>query len=263
MIKGKYKRIVAYGCSFTAGDELPDAEVLGMREEDVDSLKRSGITRAELYGRKHADAVRAGKNLTWVRWLADKYQVPYSNRSVGGGSIEQMIFRIERDYRIGKVSDDDLVLVGLTSMYRWFQFDNNGAEHSWVFSYSLDKTSEMNDALVKYYVNDYNIIWRYYSLLNYLQMLSEKHSNIKMVHAISPFSCEKEFIVDNNKLDVNFKKMIDSFEITNIINKNWGMGDLYSHIPKEESTHGWGHPKIKYQKEFANLLYHLIEAEDD
>lgn len=263
MIKGKYKRIVAYGCSFTAGDELPDAQILGISEDEIDTLKRSGISRRDLYGKYDPEIIKLGKTLSWVRWLSDRYGVDYSNRAQGGGSLPQMVFRIERDLRIGNIREDDLVLVGLTSMYRWFQFDNKGNEHSWVLSYSLDKTAKFNDALVNYYVNDYNIVWLYYYNLNYLQMLSERHPNIKMIHAISPFSSEKEFLIDNTQLKDDFKRTIDSFEIKNIINKKSGMADLYSHLSKEEATHGWGHPKIIYQKEFANLLYNLIEYQDD
>ena len=38
MIKLPYNRIISYGCSFTAGSELGDAEVLGMTEEEMRKL---------------------------------------------------------------------------------------------------------------------------------------------------------------------------------------------------------------------------------
>ena len=110
MINGKYKRLVVYGCSFTAGDELADALVLGMTEDEVDLLKRSGMSRQELYGKLHNECIRAGKTLTWARWLADHYNVPYSNRARGGGSLQQMVYRIERDYHNGITHEDDLVI---------------------------------------------------------------------------------------------------------------------------------------------------------
>lgn len=259
MIKGKYNRIVAYGCSFTAGDELADAQVLGIPENEIDELKRSGLTRKELYGRQRTDINDVSKTLSWVRWLADRYNVAYSNRAVGGGSIQQMVFRLERDLRLGHINDDDLVLVGLTSMYRWFQFDREGHELSWVFAYTKD-AHDLNDKLVEYYVNEYNIIWQYYMHMNYLEMLAEKYDNIKILHAISPFSEEKEFNIRNKKMKHDFKTFIDSFKFKSLLNEKYGMGQLYTHLPKKEATHGWGHPKVKYQKEFANLLYSWIEA---
>lgn len=261
MIKGKYKRIVAYGCSFTAGDELGDHHALGMTEEEVDSLKRSGMRRRELYGSAQIEkrAADIGKDLSWVRWLSEKYSVPYSNRAKAGGSIQQMVYRIERDYRTGLIHEDDLVLVGTTSMYRWFQFHHSGKEMTWVFHHPIHETTAFNDVLVQNYVNDYNILWNYYLHLNYLEMLSKEKSNIKLFHALSPFSQERDFNIEAEKLQPNFRTTIDSFEFTCFLNYDRGLAQVYSHIPPEEATHGWGHPKLKYQKEFANLLYSWIE----
>lgn len=261
MIKGKYKRILAYGCSFTAGDELGDGLALGMSDEEVDSLKRSGITRRELYGNDkiEAKAAKIGKDLSWVRWLSEKYSVPYSNRAVAGGSIQQMVFRIERDFRTGLIDDDDLVLVGITSMYRWFQFHEIGKEMTWVFGHPIKTTSKFNSILIENYVNDYNILWFYHMHLNYLEMLSKEKTNIKLFHALAPFSTEKHFNMEVEKLESSFRKTIDSFKFTCFLNFDKGLAELYSHIPPEEATHGWGHPKLKYQKEFANLLHAWIE----
>lgn len=263
MIKGKYKRIVAYGCSFTAGDELGDAEGLGLPEETVDSLKRSGVPRRELYGNGtiESNCGKIGRKLSWVRWLSEKYGVDYSNRGHPGGSLPQMVYRIERDYRTGMIQDDDLVLVGLTSMYRWFQFDGSGKELSWVFGHPIKDVSEYNKVLIQKYVNPYNIYWNYHLYLNYLNMLCERKKNLKLFHGMTAFSKERHFfdIENNTKLEESFSKTIESFKFDGLLNAKYGMADIYSHLPLEEATHGWNHPKVKYHKEFANLLYAWIE----
>lgn len=261
MIKGKYKKIVAYGCSFTAGDELGDAEGLGMTEDEVDTLKRSGITRRQLYGSSSIElrCGELGRHQSWVRWLSEKYSVPYSNRAVAGGSLQQMVFRIERDYRTGLIKDDDLVLVGVTSMFRWFQFNHSGKELTWVFGYPIGNIDQYNNVLIENYVNDYNILWTYYMHLNYLEMLSKQRNNIKLFHALAPFSRERSFTIKDENLEPSFRETIDSFKFTSFLNFDHGLAEVYSHLPPEEVTHGYGHPKVDIHKEFANLLYAWIE----
>lgn len=261
MIKGKYKRIVAYGCSFTAGDELGDSQGLGIPEEKLDALKRSGTPRSQLHGNFaiRETCIKLGKELTWVRWLSDKYSIPYSNRAHAGGSLPQMVFRIERDYRTGLIKDDDLVLVGVTSMYRWFQFSEDGKEMTWVLGNAYKQIEEFNNSLIKHYINDYNILWNYHLNLNYLEFLAKEKQNIKLFHALAPFSQEKTFNIKEETLRTDFRNMINSFKFTSFLDPEKGLAQLYSHIPEEEATHGYGHPKVKYQKEFANLLYAWIE----
>ena len=269
MIKGKYKRLVAYGCSFTAGDELADSQVLGIPEEEVDALKRAGISREELYGKLRSrtdEVLEINKTLAWPRWFADYYGVPYSNRARPGGSIQQMLYRLERDLANNLIDPDDLVIIGLTSMYRWFQFDEKGNELSWVFTKAFGAKGrflKFNESLVENYVHEYNIIWQYYLCLNYLQMLADRHPNIKLVHAISPFSYEKDFVAGNNKLRKEFMKTIESMKFPALLNEKYGMAQLYDHLDTEKSTHGYGHPKIQFQKQFAWLVVNWIEMLDD
>ena len=265
MINGKYKRLVVYGCSFTAGDELADSIVLGMTEDEVDLLKRSGMPREELYGKLHHECIRVGKTLTWARWVADHYNVPYSNRAQGGGSLQQMVYRMERDYYNGVTHEDDLVIVGLTSMFRWFQFSNKGQEMSWVFSSEMCGMPQLNESLVEYYVTPQNIIWNYHLYLNYMQMLADKRKNIFAVNAIAPFSSEIAFTssLQDAKLSKDFTKTLDGFEYPFLLNPKYGMGQIYAHLPKEEATHGYGHPKVKYHKEFAKLVAEWIDRLND
>jgi hypothetical protein len=216
MIDGKYKRLIAYGCSFTAGDELADAIVLGMDEEEVDTLKRAGATRKDLYGDLRNKIEEHGKTLTWVRFVADHFGVPYSNRAVGGGSIQQMVYRIERDYANGLIDEDDLVIVGVTSMFRWFQFDYTGHQMSWVFSFKSSGIPGLNRQLEQHYINDYNILWTYFVNLNYLQKLATERKNIKIVHALKPFSRELGYM-EPADLKEDFKKLIGSFQFPDIL----------------------------------------------
>jgi hypothetical protein len=260
MINSKYKRLVVYGCSFTAGEETGDEKVLGMPHEEIDELKRNGMTRAELYGKGklNDECTRVSKTLAWPRWLADIFNVPYSNRAYGGGSLQQMVYRIERDYHNGLTNDDDLVLVGLTSMYRWFHMNHAGNEHSWVFNTTTKHKNPLYDELVEYYVNPYNICWEYHKCLTYMQMLSEKRKNIWAINAISPYSVE--YTHDLSKLNKDFTKTINNMSINYpfILQPEYGMTDIYKHLPTEEVTHGWGHPKVKYHQEYAKILAEVI-----
>jgi hypothetical protein len=261
MINGKYKRIIAYGCSFTAGDELADATVLGMPEEEVDEMKRSGATRQQLYGGLRKQIESHGKTLSWVRWVADHFGVPYSNRAIGGGSIQQMVYRIERDYHNGLIDDDDLVIVGVTSMFRWFQFDYTGHEMSWVFSFYESGIPKLTRELAENYINDYNILWVYHLHMNYLQKLADERKNIKLVHAIKAFSREKGYM-ESADLIPDFEKTLSSFEYPAVLIP-YGISDLTAHLQHEQVTHGWGHPKIEFHKQYAKLIIDKLESLDD
>lgn len=265
MINNKYKRLVVYGCSFTAGDELGDASVLGIPEDELDLLKRNGISRKELYGKLYPKIFEVGKTLTWARWVSDHYNVPYSNRAVNGGSLQQMAYRIERDYYNGVTNEDDLVMVGLTSMFRWFQFSEHGNEMSWVFNTEFAGIPKFNESLVEHYVTQQNILWNFHFNLNYMQMLAEKRKNIFAINVITPLfnGVEYKSLEENTLLPPEFNKTIDGFQYPFLLNPKYGMDQMFKHLPSNEASHGFGHPKVKYHKEFAKLIVEMIDRLDD
>jgi len=92
-----FNKIIAYGCSFTAGQELGDAEILGKTHDEVDRLKAEyGLgdkAYRKVYGGLAREAEAHGKTLAWPSQLAKKVNIPCSNRAVNGSNISNVMFR--------------------------------------------------------------------------------------------------------------------------------------------------------------------------
>lgn len=139
----KYRRLVAYGCSFTSAEETSEFEILGKYTKydnvrDFDRMKASLPKQDNL---EYKEAVTESFQVTldqvnwatvrdtlessnfknsYVRFLADAAGIPWVNRAQGGGTYEQMIYRILHDFFKGELCKDDLVTVGTTTPQRFF-----------------------------------------------------------------------------------------------------------------------------------------------
>jgi hypothetical protein len=120
----KYNRLVAYGCSHTAGSETQDEDYV----PDADNIKKNiGISKFMLqYHKVIGDNINgyadAGKRRSYVKHLADKLGLPYSNRADSGSSLAQQIYRLEQDLANNNILDSDLIIIGITSKDRLLTF---------------------------------------------------------------------------------------------------------------------------------------------
>ena len=104
--QSKIKRIVAYGCSFTAATETAEAEVWGISEEELNSLKEKYPYAGDEYRKIEKEAsLKIEKDyLTWldmkqtreyhnsyIKFLADKIGVPWVNNARPGCSNKNSI----------------------------------------------------------------------------------------------------------------------------------------------------------------------------
>jgi hypothetical protein len=127
----KINRIVAYGCSYTAGDELMDHVVMGVTFEKCNDIKQQYLDTysrncAISYFRKDFKKIshyqNAYRNRTWAAQLAKRLNINFENRAVNGSGPDEHYFRIYNDLVNGLINDSDLILVGLTSMDRIIDF---------------------------------------------------------------------------------------------------------------------------------------------
>lgn len=293
----KIERVVAYGCSFTAGEESGDHEVYGIDEEELDAKKRAGYSLQkpsdeyiefkkkflkEKYNGKVTDLnaalLSAGKKNSYVRFIADSLEVPYSNRAVPGGSLSQMIFRLERDIYDNEVKEGDLVILGLTSSARFFRLmdivDNRHVlykEYSGVIGSTGLLSQEDINFLLKWDANRINIIWDYYVSLHHLLMLSEKY-NDKFKMILIPVLCsiglEVKIALDNlepdiNKINPSVKILFDMcsslIEHPNYLQNCFTMPFFQNTILKDKGNnnlmHGRRHPKKELHEKYAEYLY--------
>lgn len=165
MSKIKFNRIVAYGCSYTAGDESTDWDCDVMRYNkymtvsEIDRLKTSLSLfdfyekycpfdfwqRAQIY-RKHSYASQ----------LANMFSASIDNRAHSGNSNWSTIVNIENDIVKGNIHSNDLVLIGMTTGHRQFWPDPfeyakpDGFNHI----FSIQPNSK-NNFLLKYYDKEF------------------------------------------------------------------------------------------------------------
>ena len=124
-------RIIAYGCSYTAGDEIMDHIALDISFEECNQLKREYLQKNEK-SPNHTGKFKKYVNIAWNNplhqkssWagqLANLMNLPFENRAINGSGLDEQYFRIYNDYTQGLILDTDLVLVGLTSMNRMIDF---------------------------------------------------------------------------------------------------------------------------------------------
>lgn len=111
-----------------------DHIILGMSFEECNLLKKETLNRA----RTKIDAISSfrdkldytrstslNRNSSWAAQLARYLDVDFENRAVNGSGLDDQYLRIRSDIREGKITNCDLVLVGLTTMNRMPDFRPN------------------------------------------------------------------------------------------------------------------------------------------
>lgn len=127
----KFKRLVAYGCSYTQGDELLD-ETYVPGANDIKKFQGREIwwkTLLDAYpGLDKQEYNERCKSHAWPRHLADRMGIPWVNRACPGNSNHNMIYNIDRDLVNGDILDTDLVILGITSPNRFILIDHEGRD---------------------------------------------------------------------------------------------------------------------------------------
>lgn len=284
----EFDRIVAYGCSMTAADEALDhvfIDRLSERDMELTKLNSGGVWSADWYSEyltpkycsdktmfvdnswNFAEQVRRTREVSWVRWLADKFGVPYLNRAIGGAGIEYNIYCYEQDLSAGIIKKTDLVLFGLTTPHRWFWLDDNGNPKHPLLGHSYNWPSEKFYKEYLIYVgNDYQNYWDYYSSIKYIDMLSSCSNNqIKSLFVTVNYNNLLNFASNKDILNENFIKIIESISnMQSIIKMDYHFKSYELDQARKEpnpSYCGFGHPKISEHKIMAENLYKYIADE--
>lgn len=260
----KFNRVVAYGCSYTVGQELPDHEILNLSEDEVDTIKRNlGVSRFySKYKRKIPSKLKRKENeLSWARWFSDELGVDYANRAQSGSSVQWSIYKIESDLASGFLKDTDLIVVGLTTVDRWFYLDKTcwprtpllgWPTHEW-------KTQEFYHEFITHAATDYTLFYNYYQSVKYLDMLSKNLGNRLIqqftVDTFSNYVSLSSKKIQNSPL-VEMTKQLLNFE--SIVDPEFSFKSLITDFEKD--SHGFSHPKLRLHKLFANKLAEKLLA---
>lgn len=191
-------RIIAYGCSWTTGQELLDHVHMGMSFNECNDIKamyiKNGKTLENMkmfndhYDIENPINVERNQKASWVGQLASMMDKPLINKAIGGSSLDYAYFTIFNDYRSGVILPTDLVLVGLTSIFRTILFRNHFNAEG-VSSLQLGNLDGTNDRSLIELFNDDFVVFQYFKTLHSLYTLSTQFTiRIQpMVKDINPF----------------------------------------------------------------------------
>ena len=285
MTKLPYNRIISYGCSFTAGAELGDTEVLGMTEEEMRKLvKKHSLQGAGDLWQFLRDCMKLSSsdadellekinnhNLTksWPNFIAKYFDVPLVNRAISGSSLSHTVSSILTDLHNSDIKDTDLILVGLTSPSRWFQYKDDGTlvygvvGHHWINSAGFDPLYQQQ--VEQHFFNNHNMFYNYCKDIAFLSLLSDKlNGRIKLCYALTNEKRFREFYREELKqqhFNDHFNMCFDIAKLSNhflsetdCLWPNGGAADIDS-----PTHHIFGHPRVQFHEQFANALIKKLE----
>lgn len=252
-------RLVAYGCSFTAGDELCEHEVL----PDADIIKRgkdSGEFTKILWNsaeRKAIDDMYARqRQIAYPGIIANKLGIKLDNRAKPGNSIEGILLNIISDITTSSINQTDLVVIGLTHVDRIVHLRGNDLYYVHLGHPSTWPTLKSYEQIINHYNNE-TLFFHYYVTLNSL---------IKICHENFPGrffivkSCHWRNLEIPDNISDKFKKSITYLKTSSetgtqlILDKS-----LYDFIDNYNAeVHGLGHPNHGVHVKFAEYLYPQI-----
>lgn len=185
----KFDRVLAYGCSWTAGDEILDHEIIGMSFSECNRLKSLHSTNDfnEKYNINKLSDIN--RNASWAARLAKLMGKPFENRAVGGSCMDHIYYNIYIDMLKNNIGPRDLVLVGLTSPNRFLQFAHYRPQ-STLLGYPPHWKDEATLKLFTTICDDNYIVFSYFKTVASLDALKDR-INIRIQPAsggISPNS---------------------------------------------------------------------------
>jgi len=239
-----FDRIVAYGCSLTAGMELADSDILDI--PNIDEYKKSlGVTKwLDLLHKKLPlnEVLKLENNLAWPKYVADYFNVDYVNRAVYGSNGESSIWYVEQDIASGFLKDTDLILVGQTEPTRYFWLtDHNTPMHGCMGGSDDRWPSPLFHKEFIRFANPHHLMHRWLTDIKYLDMLSKTLGGRIL----------QQFCYDTYKLELY--SLIDSeFSFNSFVDWN-----------NSTQVHGFSHPRKDMQKYFASRVIDRLTQTDN
>jgi len=269
----KYLRLLAYGCSHTAGAETQDEDYV----PGADKIKKEvGYMKFMLdydpiFSKNKEAYINSGKKKSYIRHLADHLQLPYDNRAVSGSGLPEQIYQIESDLVSENIKDTDLIIIGITGKERILKFEDDKAG-TILLAYTSTYPKNLQNSqkeFIEYYEDR---ITTFQSLMHYQYFLNLANTRLK--NQIYFVFCNTWAMM----LDYNFKgvqELPDSFKFVmrrlhnDFKNSKYTLSDcdLYHYsivnnsYDDNSNFHGGNHVKENVHKLFADHLYKkLLES---
>lgn len=254
-------RVVAYGCSWTAGSELLDHVHMNMTFDECNIIKSTYVKNGrslenmqkfiERYDINSPINIARNHASSWAGQLATLLGKPFENRAMGGTGLDQIYLTLFNDYLSGKILPTDLVLVGLTSAYRLIKFSGNK-----VSTLLAGHNITSDDKLFVEVFNDDFAVFQYYKTLGLLANLKSK-INIRLqpvIYGLNPSSSYFTFDLKHVKpyVDHVWNEAQDVLILANDFLEDY----IVDGIPRKC---GFFHQPIESHTELANKIYNQVK----
>ena len=264
----KYTRLVAYGCSFTAGTELVDHLFYNSSEDQLDEKKRNDskyfdisnfldnqtLQKVRLEEKKHSYAAHIANNL----------DLQLVNNGIVGASNDYMIYCYERDRATGKLFDTDLILFGLTSNSRWFFIDNDGNPCRPMLGYPHPYTEWRSAKLYKHFINTCgnpnNLLYNQIRSIKYIDAIHSTNKNVMAANLHSSLYDQFNWSHREDKLSKDIIDIYTSQPTYECIIDNDISFDSLVDWNNKSHYHGGMHPKEKFHIQLADHLSKIMIA---
>ena len=249
----KFNSILAFGCSYTAGWETRDHEIMNITDEECDEIKRASegpqsfirlMLGVDIHGISYTGS--------YIKFLADHFGVEWKNYAFAGSSLDFSVYEIERLRNENKITDNDLIVVGLPCPNRLFYLKESehdtpiqlqmSTQHAW-------PTEDFYHTYATEIGSGKNLIWRYYQQLQHLLMLNEKLNNRIIMLPMSNSFAEWAEWLDPKE---DWTKRIN--EINFSVPFKFDVIDKF-HKSTDTDCHGFLHPKLHHHEEFAKKIH--------
>jgi hypothetical protein len=262
-MKPNITRILAYGCSYTTGDEIMDHVTMNVSFDECNKIKRRYIQNdnsldAKIKFKNDHNIWTTDKELnynhTWVAYLARHLNLPFKNKAMNGSSLDQIYFSIYRDLVNGLILETDIVLVGLTSPFRIIDF-RNVIEVKTVLPHHLNQDKVGSKMLVDLFNDDFSL-FQYYKIVESLHNLNSKiNIRLQPMEPIPPL----ERATGGYKL-IHTRSVCQSMQTSSL--PSMLLPKEYLKLPiidGKEKRCEYGHPPLESHIELAEKIYNQIE----
>ena len=252
------KRVVAYGCSYTAGAELADEDFI----KDADAIKRKiGLPKFNIQYSKiinSPELIEAQQKKTFVSHLSKLLEVDVLNRAMSGTGLEEHITRFRYDIMSNNLNRNDLVVLGITSMNRWVHIHPEW--HSVIhFMSNLIDDSKMSRAMLTVY-DDYKLLHLHLTYLEQFVQLA-KENNLNLIG----------FPIHPEPIDEYLRvSPLANLDYLNVLKWRWKLLKrsphyMWTNIMRDatknqnDELHGGMHWKESVHIKFANTIFNNIK----
>jgi hypothetical protein len=256
------KRIVAFGCSYTAGEEL-----LYHQLGDLDEYRKSTAHDPRLFFQKLSKdsvaqetlkTIRSDQlKLAWPAKLAALLNADYVNFAEAGNSMDKILWQIEQKKLEKFFQPGDVIFVGATNPDRNVFFKDTGPMSfqlpslHWTSEESLigvDSVGNVDVVISKdidkellHWFTDDRIVWDYLKSLKALTSLGAA--------IVNAMYCDIDLNVQPYNVEL-FKNIKDSIHYL----QSNGMDSF----AEKDDYLAWGHPNEQVHNRFAESIYEIL-----